>query len=1239
MIKTEHKVLVSAFLMGILIAVFDAWMDFLLFYEGTFLELLIFNIPPHEFYIRSVVVICFISFGFVVGRVLNQREQAMEHSEYLYSVLSVIRNVNQLIVKETDPNLLLQKACKLLIETKGYSHSWIVLFDANGQLTDSASAGLGVEFEHMLEMVRRGETLECMKRAMEQSGVLVFDALPLEHEACPIKPLCRGGVALVTRLESRGGVYGVFGVGAPVGMAAEEELSLFKEVADDIAYALYSHEVEDAGSRAHLALMESEKKYRLLAENTFDCIWQMDLNTEFTYVNPAVFRVFGFTPEEWVGSSLSEHCSPEAMEFMSDIMMETIRQGSNATPEIFETRMLRKDGKEIDVEITGRLILDRDGDPLGFQGTTRNITERKKAEGALQESVALLNATGQMAKVGGWTVDAKTQEVSWTEETYRIHEVPLDQKPPLQDAINFFHPDEREKLATAIQRALDNGESYDMELRFITAKGKELWTHTICKPQVVNGKTVKLMGTFQDITERKLADEKLRESEVRFRELFEKSPIGIELYDIEGQLVDANQATLDIFGVSSIDEVKDFKLFDDPNLTDEVKNKIHRGESVAYQTEFDFEKVKELDLYETSRNGIIHLDLMISPMILGGGNQTDTYIVHVLDITEKKQTEANLKFERERFIHVLNVLEDGIYVVNKNYDVEYVNLVIEREFGPVAGRKCYTYLHDRKEPCPWCKIDEVFAGNTVRWERYSEKNGRYYDLLDTPMKNADGSFSKFEIFRDITENKLAERAVQESEKQHRTLVSNIPGIVYRCELDDDWTMLFLSDRFQDITGYPSSDIIANQIRSYESIIHPDDRKLVRNGVIGGVEQQEPFAIEYRIQHAKGGVRWVHENGQAILDREGRVLYLDGVILDITEHRLAEKALRESDQMYRALFESANDAIFIMKDNLFLECNDMALKMFGCNREEILFHSPDEFSPKLQPDGNSSKKGALKRVGAALAGEPQFFEWRHTRCDGAFFDAEVGLNAVQMGDDLALQAIVRDITDRKRAEKEIQATAEAASLYLDLMGHDIRNHLQAIVMGTEILGSTGLNANQSSVTDLITESVERSRNLIQKVQVTRGLLTVPLSEKSLRDALENSLEALKETYEDLEIEVDYKIHRAMIKADQYLVNLLMNLLENAVIHNNKRPRRVWVTLRKTKGGFEIAIADNGSGISDEKKESLFDPERRFGGVGVHQALRIAQKYDGHISVDDRVANDASQGAKFRLWLPKLDTSTG
>jgi signal transduction histidine kinase len=148
-----------------------------------------------------------------------------------------------------------------------------------------------------------------------------------------------------------------------------------------------------------------------------------------------------------------------------------------------------------------------------------------------------------------------------------------------------------------------------------------------------------------------------------------------------------------------------------------------------------------------------------------------------------------------------------------------------------------------------------------------------------------------------------------------------------------------------------------------------------------------------------------------------------------------------------------------------------------------------------------------------------------------------------------------------------------------------------------------------------------------------LLSTPLIEKPLRTALDESIEVLKKTYEDLEIVVNYETRRAMINADQHLETLLMNLLENAVIHNNKRPRRVWVTLKEAKGGYEISIADNGPGISDEKKENLFDPKRRFGGVGIHQALRIAQKYDGYISVEDRAPNDSSQGAKFQLWLPK------
>jgi PAS domain S-box-containing protein len=126
------------------------------------------------------------------------------------------------------------------------------------------------------------------------------------------------------------------------------------------------------------------------------------------------------------------------------------------------------------------------------------------------------------------------------------------------------------------------------------------------------------------------------------------------------------------------------------------------------------------------------------------------------DITESRQAEAELQADRNKLATILDSIEDGVYIVNQQYDIQYVNTVLQSQFGPIEGRKCYQYFHDLKEPCPWCQNQSVFAGKTVRWEWYSFKNQRTYDLIDTPLRNADGSISKLEIFRDITERKQAE---------------------------------------------------------------------------------------------------------------------------------------------------------------------------------------------------------------------------------------------------------------------------------------------------------------------------------------------------------------------------------------------------------------------------------------------------------------------------------------------------
>jgi len=123
------------------------------------------------------------------------------------------------------------------------------------------------------------------------------------------------------------------------------------------------------------------------------------------------------------------------------------------------------------------------------------------------------------------------------------------------------------------------------------------------------------------------------------------------------------------------------------------------------------------------------------------------------EIVERKQAEDALKLERNNLRNIFEAIEDGIYIVNQQHDIQYVNPVLVKDFGYYEGRKCYEYFHDRDEVCPWCKNQDVLAGKTVRWEWYSFKNDRTFDLIDTPMTLPDGSIGKLEIFRDITEQK------------------------------------------------------------------------------------------------------------------------------------------------------------------------------------------------------------------------------------------------------------------------------------------------------------------------------------------------------------------------------------------------------------------------------------------------------------------------------------------------------
>ncbi|MFB2838982.1 PAS domain-containing protein [Floridanema evergladense] len=169
-----------------------------------------------------------------------------------------------------------------------------------------------------------------------------------------------------------------------------------------------------------------------------------------------------------------------------------------------------------------------------------------------------------------------------------------------------------------------------------------------------------------------------------------------------------------------------------------------------------------------------------------------------------------------------------------------------------------------------------------------------------------------------------------------SLINNIPGAIYRRLYDCDWTMEFISDAIADISGYAALDFIDNRIRSFASIIHPNDKKNIEQSISESINYGKSYILEYQIIHADGNIKWVYEKGQAIFSNLGEVEYLDGAIFDITDRKIAELALRDSEYRYYTLTKSSPVGIFrIDRQGNCLYVNERWCEIVGISLEEAL----------------------------------------------------------------------------------------------------------------------------------------------------------------------------------------------------------------------------------------------------------------------------------------------------------------
>jgi PAS domain S-box-containing protein len=268
----------------------------------------------------------------------------------------------------------------------------------------------------------------------------------------------------------------------------------------------------------------------------------------------------------------------------------------------------------------------------------------------------------------------------------------------------------------------------------------------------------------------------------------------------------------------------------------------------------------------------------------------------------------------------------------------------------------------------------------------------------------------------LEDERRTREALRQSESRIKSISDNLTaGMIYQVVIHPDGRRQFtyLSDSVRTLYGISPEEGMADAAKIYGRI-HEDDIRSLIEAENEAVKTCSAFKAEFRIHDPSGEVRWSSFASIPKRMEDGSTCW-DGIEYIITDRKRAEEALRDSEERYHSLFEAAGDAILVMEDDRFIDCNPKSLDLFGCTREQILQMTPFRFSPARQPDGQTSEEKGSEKITAALAGRPQFFEWRHCRLDGAEFEAEVTLTRLTIAGKPHLLAFIRDITERKRAE--------------------------------------------------------------------------------------------------------------------------------------------------------------------------------------------------------------------------------
>ena len=858
-------------------------------------------------------------------------------------------------------------------------------------------------------------------------------------------------------------------------------------------------------------------------------------------------------------------------------------------------------------------------------------SKRKQAEEALKESEQRYIHAEKLGQFGHWRRDFRDEEATWSVGAYRIFGVEPDQFKPIQEnVLNLVHPDDKEALRRTRDDASLKGRGFDIEFRIIRPDGEERVLHSVADVYTdSDGKPMGFFGTMVDVTERKRADEALH---LRAH-LLNEATDSIIATDLDGNLIYMNEATCLTYGYS-----KEQLL--NMNLRQLVSPDIARlvGERLRHLKE---EGVITFESEHRRRDGSV-FPVEVAARTVNLGDKTIILSV-IRDITEQKKAEEDIK----KFKVIADNAAYGVSIGDMEGRLIYANESYARMHGytidELIGKDLFTLYPDDQHEFMMKRIARIKeTGSAIGELIRKRKDGTIFPTLSTATLVKDDEGRSLYIASshfDLTERRKAEEALEISEEKFSRAFHSNPYPMSIVTMEGG-RYLDVNDSYMQTFGFSREELLGRT--TVEMGIAKTGR--FRSRLLQRLKKaQEVKNLETEFYTRSG--RKVNALFSADKIEIGGETCLLSVINDVTERKMAEEALKESEERYRALLELGErigEAVVMLQDDergvaMHVYVSDEWARITGYSREELLNMSMAEL---IHPRDRTE---ATKRYEKRIRGEvlPGLYEITIVRKDGSEVPVEVTYAYSSYKGKPVNVGYIRDITERKKMEEQLIVTDRLASIgeLASGVAHELNNPLTGIIGFSELLLNKDVPEDVRGDLKIINREAQRT------AQVVRNLLTFARKHdttkkpadinKAIKSVLD--LRAYEQKVHNIEVVTNFDPELPEITADIFrLQQVFVNIIINAEYFIEQAHGRGTITITtKVKGDTILAsFADDGPGIKKEHLRHLFDPfftTKEVGqgtGLGLSICHGIVTEHGGRIYAESK----PGQGTTFIVELP-------